>query len=385
MTSLKVFLTVTILAAMTAAYGQTAVQLYYDARWNLTSKETAKYSRIVNIDLLKYRFYGQVKDAYMNGKAEMTGYYNANIKEGAFNFYYPDGKIKTEGFYKNNQRYGVWTNYYENGKIRDKIIFDNVFQGVQEYYDTDGKQIMADGNGKWEAQYVDSFSSDSVWVKGAYKDKLRQGGWYYYSKHPGDDPAAPPKLECIENFENGMFTGGKYIWGGGNVESLGSPVMIIMSEIKKFEKTENWHHTWTACIENYPYLKFLPKKDTLRFPVDSIARYPGGVDALGRDLMASMKFPKSYLNSDQAYLAMFTIMIDEQGRMIVTEDPNKTTSMIYPDNELFYKQLLESFRKLPVWQPAKRNNYNVQDYFMISFELKKKKLNIGLFEQNNPR
>jgi antitoxin component YwqK of YwqJK toxin-antitoxin module len=101
----------------------------------LTTKEFADYYRIGIIDTMNYKYYGIIKDYYKNGILQMIGKYQANVKTNEFLFYYPNGNLKTNGFYKNNIRWGIWTDYYENGKIKDKMVFNNGFLSVLEYYD----------------------------------------------------------------------------------------------------------------------------------------------------------------------------------------------------------------------------------------------------------
>jgi antitoxin component YwqK of YwqJK toxin-antitoxin module len=382
---MRVIFTIILLSAFVKVYSQKAVTIYYDANWNLTTRETATYSRVGIIDTIKYQFNGMVEDRYLNGNLEMTGYYLASKKDGKFNFYYPDGKIKTMGLYKNNERCGVWINYYENGKVKDKLVFNSDFLHVLEYYDANGNQMVENGTGQWETQFLNDFSFDSVMVKGAFRNKLRDGKWNFYSKSLVLDTSANMRLECIETYDNGKFIGGKYAWRGGNMEDLHSPVENVLPETKKFKYTETWHFNRYASVRTYPFLKFLPAEDTTKSPVDSIARYQGGIDALIADILRNMKMSRSYINSDTGYLAMFTIMIDENGKLKITEDPNKKMVQFYPDNKVFYSQLLHALGKLPVWEPAMRNNQKVQDYFMISFEMKDKKLNIMLYEQNGKK
>jgi len=72
----------------------------------------------------------------------------------------------------------------------------------------------------------------------------------------------------------------------------------VFPESTKFEKTESWQATHTLSIETYPWLKFLPKLDTLAmqnsgewYKADRLPEFPGGMERfyayIGREFKCS--------------------------------------------------------------------------------------------------
>ena len=164
-----------------------------------------------------------------------------------------------------------------------------------------------------------------------------------------------------------------------------SPIAQILPESKKFEKTENWTCSKYVSIKDYPYLKFLPKEDKSINPVDSFAKFPGGLDSLSKVFTKNIKLSNSYIASQQKRSTMFRIMIDENGKLKIVEDPNEPSLNLYPDNYTFYNKVLKTLKRLPNWEPAKRDNMNVKNYFMLFVDLDNGKIIIQLLSINDKR
>jgi len=348
----------------------------------LTTKTFGQYYRTGIIDTNKFQYYGEVKDYYMNGKLQMKGKFQANIKIDTFYFYYPSGILMTKGLYQNNIRYGIWTNYYENGKIRDKLVFNGDFICALEYYEEDGTPKMINGTGEWKTEYYNDLVREVINVNGQYKDTLRHGIWKSFRRSLIPGITHEQKLECVEEYDNGKFIKGKYYWGGGGIQDIGQPTMNILPESKKFEKLENWTASKYASIEAYPYLKFLPKGDSTVLPVDKLAEFPGGLDSLTKIFQKNMKLSKSYIASQKLRSSMFYIQISEAGKLKITNDPHKSIGHLYPDNQVFYERVMNTIKKLPNWTPAIRNNKKVKNYFMFTVHMDNGQISIQLLSLN---
>jgi antitoxin component YwqK of YwqJK toxin-antitoxin module len=307
---MRVILATIFLASFGTTYSQKIAITYYDSAWLLTTKNFAHYYRIGIIDTIKYQYFGEVKDFYINGKLQMKGKFQANIKVDTFYFYYPSGKLKTKGPYRNNDRFGIWTNYYENGRIKDKVSFNRDFIAALEYYDENGIAKMVNGTGEWETEYYDDLIREVITVKGLYEDSLRQGTWKSYRRSLMPKISHERKLEYVEEYEHGRFVRGKYYWAGGENQDISQPTMMILPEMQKFEKLSKWSASKYASIEAYPYLKFLPKVDSSVFPVDKKAEFPGGLDSLKRIFDKNVKLSKSNIASQKSISSMFNILID---------------------------------------------------------------------------
>jgi antitoxin component YwqK of YwqJK toxin-antitoxin module len=277
-----------------------------------------KFYRVGIIDTVKYQFHGEVKDYYINGKPQMKGRFQANIKVDTFYFYYPSGQLMTKGRYVDNVRYGIWMNYYENGKVKDKLVFNRDFIAAIEYYDENGNSKMVNGTGDWETQYFNDLVNDVITLKGPYKDTLRHGTWNYYKKSIAKGDKNDTRLECTEVYKDGNFVKGKYYWGGGGVQDISSPTYDILPESTKFEKTETWKRTHTLSIESYPYLKFLPKLDSTAmqnsgewYRADKSPEFPGGMPKFYSYIEREFKCSGINRGTDQKLFVEF--LVDSTG------------------------------------------------------------------------
>lgn len=366
-------------------YSQKSLVCYYDKNWNLTNKNFASYYRIGVIDTVNYHFFGEVKDYHRSGVLQMKGYYNDNLKIDSFYFYHPSGELKTKGFYLNNMRYGVWTNFYKNGNIKDKIVFNNIFLAAIEYYDESGFPIMINGTGEWETEYYNDFSYEMTFVEGFYKDTLRDNTWNYYTIDSLSNTVKERRLNCTEKYKIGKFIGGTYFWGGGGIEKLNGAVFEILPELNKFKKTENWEYSDYASIEDYPILKFLPPVDSSFFPVEKLAEFPNGIDSLKIIFKNELKFSKNYIKSQKLRSVTLNIVICENGKLKIVQNPSKYSLSLYPTNQKFYNKVLKSIKKLPNWKPAIRDNKNVLNYFTLSVLMDKGEVDVQLISNNKVR
>jgi hypothetical protein len=143
------------------------------------------------------------------------------------------------------------------------------------------------------------------------------------------------KLECLEEYENGMFVRGKYYWGGGGVQDIGRPTMNILPETDKFNKLENWDFSKYASIEAYPFLEFLPNVDSTVFPVDKLAEFPGGIDFLTKIVRNNIKLSKSYIASQKLRSMLFEIRIKRQREIENNRVPKRANPHVISDKSAF--------------------------------------------------
>jgi len=126
--------------------------------------------------------HGTWKDFYDDGSLKAIGNYDNGKQTGEWKFYYQGGKIEQTGkFSKSGKLEGIWKWYYENGQLqREENYRAGVKDGVSTTYDETGKVIeegeFVDGNedGVWFEQIGDTY------MKGTYRDGLRNGMWSYY-------------------------------------------------------------------------------------------------------------------------------------------------------------------------------------------------------------
>ena len=370
------FISINLITCFNQIDAQKQVKTYYNASWLLTTKDFADYYRVGIIDSINYKYYGIVKDYYRNGVLQMIGNYQGNIKNDEFLFYYPSGNLMTRGYYINNIRRGIWTDYYENGNIKDKMFFNNIFISVFEYYDENGNPRILKGTGNWETQYFDDIDLRLITIFGSFKDSLRTGTWKCYSFNTLNALKPDDTIPDIEVYKKGRFISGEHYRGNGKKVDMIFPTIRVLPESGKFQNIENWKTTIYASIEEYPFLKFLPKVDSTFFPVNILASYPGGSDSLKSEIVRKINLSKSYIKSQKHCFCFFQVSINEKGDLNIEQDPNKHLNELYPENEIFYRQVLMAISNLPKWKPAIRNNEYVSCYYNLSIILENGKIRV---------
>jgi len=372
---MRIYLFCLLLCVLLQGQAQRLAKTYYDDYWLLTTKTYAQYCRVGFIDTVFYQYYGDVSDYYVKtGKLQMTGNFTANRKNGIFRFYYPNGKLKTEGIYKDNIRVGIWTNYYENGRFKDRILFENDFINALTDFDSNGVQRMELGTGDWQTDYYLLYNHKYITIKGYYQDSLREGIWNIYSKDMILGNSGESRLEFSTKYHKGTFVTGMMFKEGISVE-MKQPLEGLIPESIKFFNTETWERSEYASINEYPYLKFLPKIDSTVFPVDSFAVFPGGMDSLSIAIKKRIKLPKSYIYWDEKSSYTIPLFINEEGKVKITKE--------YNSDDIFYKQIIQTIKELPDWIPAKRNNMNVGNYFSVQVFLQDKKICVKASSKND--
>lgn len=202
----------------------------------------------------EYNTDGKVEKSYLYKNGVITG--EGLIKEdgnrdGHWNDLYPDGSVKAEGNYDNGKQTGNWKYYHSNGKLEQtgkfnnqgkpegtwRWFFDsgqllkeeNYFNGLKdgnstEYNETgkiieQGEFVNGSEEGPWIEQIGDSF------IRGRYRDGLRNGMWYYYNLDiSGDktDSLLRFKGNYIEDNPDGKQV---YYWENGKVKDEGIYIM----------------------------------------------------------------------------------------------------------------------------------------------------------------
>ena len=369
---LKLSIILFLLLLSVKIYSQVKVTIYYDKYWRISEKKLAEYYREAVLDTIKYQFNGVVKDYYKNGKLQMKVSYDSNKKTDSLFIFYPNGNIQTRGYYIDNKRWGFWYNYYPNGKLKDKIGYDDEFICAFEYYDKDGNAKMKNGTGQWSSEYLDELSNCIIKIDANYKDTLRDGVWNYYYINKGNPNRDTTKVDRSEFYEKGKFLNGKSFYGNDGSYSIDYPKTNIMPEISKFKRTEGLMMSVYACLEDYPYLKFLHKRDSTALPVDVLASFPGGLDAL-----------KKYLNehiTHNYYKGAFCklqIFVSDKGKLKIINENNGNAMLLIPELKEFYYEIKRLIVHSPQWIPAKRNNINVENYFYLFVNLKDDKVEIN--------
>jgi antitoxin component YwqK of YwqJK toxin-antitoxin module len=116
--SILILLTFVLFSMAAKAQGK----VYFDANWNITTKEKAVYYRAVSNKETKKDW---IIDYYISGKKAKEVSSKKGRAQGKFSMFYESGELMTTGSYEDDKREGVWKTYYKNGKIKEKGKYSN--------------------------------------------------------------------------------------------------------------------------------------------------------------------------------------------------------------------------------------------------------------------
>jgi antitoxin component YwqK of YwqJK toxin-antitoxin module len=170
--------------------GEVIVKEIYDDKGNSQVKEgTGSFTTYYNKTKVRTR------GAYKNGKKEgdwkwyhrYGEYFNevASYKEGNLHgeniVWYENGNKKFEGVYEDGDLEGKAKWYYWDGQLDEEGVYKNGKYSISNSWDINGKPMVVDGNGNYEAYYANG----KIKCRGVYKNSLREGIWVWYYKSNG--------------------------------------------------------------------------------------------------------------------------------------------------------------------------------------------------------
>ncbi|HEY6142170.1 MAG TPA: energy transducer TonB [Flavobacterium sp.] len=187
--------------------------IYLDSIGNNAPLTNHHYFRIIKDYKLNKESY-IVNDYYKSGVLMMRSTSNNKdfiVKEGQTIFYYENKNKKSICNYTKNHPNGKEIKWYENGNKKEDgeyILLDEKKKQseykVNQFWDINGVQKVADGNGDYEENDKNFFGSGKV------KDGLKDGVWLGWVKNP--------KNKYTETYKNGKLTSGTIV-DENNIES----------------------------------------------------------------------------------------------------------------------------------------------------------------------
>jgi TonB family protein len=277
------------------SYSQKIAKLYYNAKWELTSRDSSSYSRICILDTTHNLFLGEVKDFTKEGQLVMRGVYKGGLKEGNFSFFYPTGQLESEGDYKNNKRDGLWKYFHSDGSKRAEVTFtgDNFFVNI--LYDNTGTQLAKEGTGKWLNEYEWYQLTESIIVTGQFQDGEKVGEWICKSKSGN--------LLYTEKFKDGVLKKGTLYGDGKGGVAYTKEFPNKFLEPYKLEVTENFLYERGLNRANYSFLRFLPdphpivssdsttQDDEVYMVIEEPAYPQGGMQTFYNFIAKNLRYP----------------------------------------------------------------------------------------------
>jgi antitoxin component YwqK of YwqJK toxin-antitoxin module len=177
--------------------------IYLDSLWQKTSQENHKYYRVIKGYYSKNPDIYQVSDYYKSGVLEKEGLSKTkegDSKTGEFIFYYENGIKKSVSNYVSNRLNGKETKWYENGILKEEgeYIVDekkktSVYK-VNQFWSSNSKQKVIDGNGEYEE------TGEMFFASGQVRNGFKDGLWEGYDRKTG--------YTFSENYKNQKLVSG---------------------------------------------------------------------------------------------------------------------------------------------------------------------------------
>ncbi len=170
------------------------VKVWYDKNWE-EIPYPGPYYRIGRRDSL-HRWQGPVFDYYADGKIQMKGAYEDNVKHGVFLYYSDHNTYTSAGRYVKDRPVGKWQTFHNNGRLQREEVFD---QGVRlkNSWDSAGVQLVKDGFGIIEERNP----AGLVVLRGEYRNGLKEGLWFGW--HPDG------QMHFREEYRDGYLVNGR--------------------------------------------------------------------------------------------------------------------------------------------------------------------------------
>lgn len=140
----------------------------------------------------------------MKGESQIV---NGN---GIYTEYFDDGKKQISGKVMNGEQVGRWTSWYENGNLKEEIIYQNEKYQIENFYFTDGNQLIKDGNGK----YILYYDNGNKMVEGEIKNGFRDGEWYFYFENGVQQVLTTYSQNKQNGFSRGWYESGNPYFEG---------------------------------------------------------------------------------------------------------------------------------------------------------------------------
>ena len=178
-----------------------SIRVYFNCTGKVCRQSCASFYRTGRIDRERISMAGRFRDYYMNDSLAFEAVMDSGYLQGLATYYYPDGGVMASGHYRKGQRNGIWKYYYENGTLHQVLNYVQGFPFVSAYFNDRGRQLVIDGNGKYEGAFA-TYRSCSIM---RYKGKVASGVLHgrikiFNGMYRG--------VLGYENYDNGKFISG---------------------------------------------------------------------------------------------------------------------------------------------------------------------------------
>lgn len=186
-------------------------RFFFDDNYYLVDKdcEFKSIERVAEFDTLNLKFNGEFRDYNLQGRLILHGFYKNGLRNGKFNSYHPNGKLRWETTYLDNKEIGDWKYYYPDGKPMLTLSFENNDFKFVDFWDTYGRQKIANGEGQYEMRFpIKGFTDHgytSYLKKGKVTNGKPNGAWKTYFVENERNNTLEPVFQEI--FDQGVQSG----------------------------------------------------------------------------------------------------------------------------------------------------------------------------------
>jgi antitoxin component YwqK of YwqJK toxin-antitoxin module len=314
--------------------GYDTVIFYYNESWHMVKPVCATAFRITRVDTIQFNFTGKFVDYYAHDSTiAVEGSYSNGKKEGRFNIYYPNGQLEQAGNYAHDRKSGIWEYFYDDGTKRQVLDFQGDEVLIQEFWNEEGKQLVASGNGEW---FTYGSSDKFMKTSGEVLNGRKNGTW---------KNTLPSRNITVntEKYKDGKFLSGKISSVAFGSQTYKDTLYCTIEKPHAFLTAEQFQVS--RC--------FKLQKNKWEF-----ATYPGGMDRFYQQIREKLELNGPVVRRG---ILKVTLTISTDGKMMNFK----------PVTDLGHEhELIQVLQTMDNWTPTKLNGKPTIQPKVISFEIR---------------
>ena len=319
-------------------FGRDSLHIPLNEEYRLIEDSCAYMVRHVRFDKTRKVFYGNFTDRSRTNPdliLSQGSYTTDGLKSGPFTLYYANGKLRAQGAYKDNEFEGIWHLFYESGLPKLAFSATNGQISIVDAWDTDGKQTVSNGTGK----YV--IKGGFVTWSGELKNSKPEGTWQ--AVNTTDRSRTPVSTE---KFKDGEFKRGT------------SPIGPY---------TDSSRILWVD-MNDFPYTY----AESMAISQYTCNNRPKGVHVVGAQYINGLPaFSEEIKRHVSNYLSTVDLKPYDSDLTIQAEvsENGKLTNLKYGAafNQEIARGLVKALGRLPLLEPALLDGKPVKQPFEIKF------------------
>lgn len=295
-----------IFSLLTPAWAQELATLYYDQDWRLTIKNEAAYIRHAEVSFVadSLIWEGDFTDDTVDGRRIHEGTYRNHMKHGTFKYYHENGLLESTGAYQMGRRTCEWLYYNDHGGIKQRVEFTGEHFSIKEFYDTRGKQLVAEGTGNWRLSVP--FGDRAVTLD-AYFDAGRRSGRWVYRYSPGG------KILVEEYDEEGLLITGIDYAKKGNPTYQQTRLTAALFEVPGVQSAERLytdHHFYGPDA-----IRYIRGISPVTVEYTGLKpSYRNGIEEFYNYVLQNYRYPESAFRARLEGQVIIDFLVDREGK-----------------------------------------------------------------------